>query len=362
VIDALSHFYSAEYATVHRAAYRSALLATEKYNQSREAVRKFLNAQEAEEIVFTRGTTDAINFIARVFPLSSGDEILISEMEHHSNIVPWQMAAERTGAKLCWIPQTSIGTLDWQKAITPQTRIVSIAHMSNVTGTVHPIGEIAKAAHAVGAKLFVDGAQAAACMPVDVQDLQCDFYAFSGHKCYGPSGIGVLYGRKELLDSLPPLDGGGDMIQTVELDRTTYQSAPLRFEAGTPIIGSAIALKAALDFIEKIGRKEIWTHGTSLRKQAEAALLEIPRVKIIGTAPQKGPILTFHIDGIHPLDLASFLDLKGIAIRSGHLCAQPLLRAYGLSSACRASFGVYNTQQDVDRFTSAVRQSVQFLN
>lgn len=361
VIDALTHFYGSEYATVHRAAYRFSVKATEQYNEARVAAQKFLNATASDEIIFTRGTTDAINLIAHVFPFEKGDEILISEMEHHSNIVPWQMAAERTGATLRWIPMRGDGTLDWTSQITPQTRLISLAHISNVTGTINPIQEIAAAAQQVGALLFVDGAQAAGSIPVDVQALQCDFYAFSGHKCYGPTGIGVLFGRKELLEKLPPLYGGGDMIEKVELDRTTYQPAPLRFEAGTPSMGSAIALKTALDFIEKIGREEIASHGKLLREEAEKGLLEIPGLQILGTAEEKGAIVTFHIDKIHPLDLATYLDLQGIAIRSGHLCAQPLLKKYGLTSAARASFGIYNTQQDVDHFISAMRQSLQFL-
>jgi cysteine desulfurase/selenocysteine lyase len=361
VIEALSQFYSTEYATVHRAAYSASLIATQKYHEARQTVQKFIHAKEAEEIVFTRGATDAINLVARTFPFSEGDEIVISEMEHHSNIVPWQMAAQRAKAKIRWIPVLSDGTLDWKNFLTPKTKLVAIGHVSNVTGTINPIREIAKEAHRFRAKILIDGAQAAPSMPVDVQDLGADFYVFSGHKCYGPTGIGILYGKKEVLETLPPLDGGGDMILEVGKETTTYQAPPLRFEAGTPIIGSAIALKTALDFIEGIGREEIFAHGQELLRYAEEKLILIPRLKIIGTAPEKGPILTFSIDGAHPLDIASFLDVKGIAIRSGHLCAQPLLKSFGLTSACRASFGIYNSKQDVDQFVTAMRQLTQIL-
>jgi cysteine desulfurase/selenocysteine lyase len=358
VIDAISQFYSAEYATVHRAAYRASLLATEKYHAARLAAQTFLNAASPEEIIFTRGTTDAINLVARTFPFQKGDEILISEMEHHSNLVPWQMAAQRTGATLRWIPVEPDGTLNYLPHLSPKVRLVALSHISNVTGTINPIAEIARAAHAHGALLLVDGAQAAPHLPIDVQALDCDFYAFSGHKCYGPTGIGILYGKRSLLETLPPFEGGGDMIEEVRMDRTTYQPPPLRFEAGTPITASAIGLHAALTFLQDVRSPD---RENALREQAEKALRQIPGLHVIGSAPDKGPILTFHVDEVHPLDLTSFLDLKGIAVRSGHLCAQPLLRSFGLTTAIRASFGLYNTQQDVDLFVTAVTQSVDRL-
>lgn len=361
VIDALNQFYSFEYATVHRAIYRPSLKATDKYNASREAARKFLNAKFFEEIVFTRGTTDALNLIAKSFgkiAVKPGDEILISEMEHHSNIVPWQMLAKETGADLRWIPVNEKGVLEWEGKINSRTKIVSLAHVSNVTGTINPIQAIAKAAHKVGAAFVVDGAQAAPHMLVDVQKLDCDFYAFSGHKCYGPTGIGILYGKKELLEKMPPIEGGGDMIERVDLDGTSYQQPPLRFEAGTPIIASAIALKPALDFIEEIGREAIAAHEDALYLRAKEQISEISELKIIGTSPQKGPILTFSIDGIHSLDLATLLDLENIAVRSGHLCAQPILRRFGLETATRASFGIYNTLEEVDRFIISLKQNL----
>lgn len=362
MIDALSTFYSEEYATVHRAIYRPSLKASDRYNGTREAVQKFLHAASAEEIVFTRGTTDAINLVAKSYgktALKEGDEILISLMEHHSNIVPWQLIAQETGAKLRYIPVNREGVLEWQGTITPRTKIVALAHVSNVTGTENPIYEIGKAAHLVGGVIVVDGAQSAPHMPVDVQALDCDFYAFSAHKCYGPTGVGVLYGKKALLEKMPPRDGGGDMIQRVDLFSSTYQHPPLKFEAGTPIIASVIAFKASLDFIEEIGRDTMAEHGQKLLALATKQILEIPRVRILGTAPNKGPILTFTVDGVHPLDVATLLDLEQIAIRSGHLCAQPIMRHFGCETAMRASFGIYNTTHDVDRFISSLRKILQ---
>ncbi len=352
VIDAIAKFYSEDYATVHRAIYSQAVKASEQYHESRETAAQFLNA-DSYEIVFTRGTTDAINLVARSFGkafLKPHDEILISEMEHHSNFVPWQMIAKETGATLRFIPMNERGVLEWEGQITSRTKIVALAHMSNVTGTINPIALIAEEAHRVGAVLVVDGAQAAPHMKIDVRALNCDFYAFSGHKCYGPTGVGVLFGKSEWLKKMPPVQGGGDMIAWVEKEETAYQSPPLRFEAGTPIIGSVIALKAALEFVNQ-NRKD-----DTLLEYATQKLLTIPNLKIIGMAPHKGPIITFHIEGIHPLDLATFLDIKNIAIRSGHLCAQPLLRKFGLEAAARASFGLYNTLDEVDRFAAALEQ------
>ena len=357
VIDALTKFYTEDYATVHRAIYRPSLKATEQYNATRAAAARFVNASP-EEIIFTRGTTDAINLVAQSYAsqvLKPGDEILLSEMEHHSNIVPWQMAAQRTGATLRFIPMNEQGILEWEGTISSKTKLVALAHVSNVTGTINPIAEIGRAAHAVGAKFLVDGAQAAPHLKIDVQALHCDFNALSGHKCYGPTGIGILYGKKELLAAMPPIQGGGDMIERVELETTTYQAPPLRFEAGTPLIGSAIALRAALEFVEQHRQPDFLLPYATERLQA------IPDLRILGTAPHKGPILTFHIEGVHPLDLATWLDLKNIAIRSGHLCAQPLLRKFGLAAAARASFGLYNTLEEVDRFADALVEAIHHL-
>lgn len=362
VIDALSSFYGEEYGTVHRAIYRGSLKSTEKYHATREAATKFINAASSEEIVFTRGTTEALNLVARSYgkmALQKGDEILITEMEHHSNIIPWQMIAKETGATLRWISSDTKGVLQWQGTITPRTKIVAIAHMSNVTGTIHPIREIAKEAHRMGAVIVVDGAQAAPHMRVDVQEIDADFYAFSGHKCYGPTGIGILYGKRSLLQKMPPIQGGGDMVDRVEMEMTTYQEPPLRFEAGTPNIGSVIALKAALDFIEEVGRDTIEAHEWDLYSQALEELEKMEGVRILGTAPGKGPLLTFVVEGVHPLDLATFLDMRHIAVRSGHLCAQPILRFFGVESAIRISFGVYNTKEEVTLLMNAVREGIE---
>jgi cysteine desulfurase/selenocysteine lyase len=356
VIDAITKFYAEEYGTVHRAIYQSALIATDKYNAARETVQKFLNAEHVEEIVFTKGTTDSINLVALSWArthLKAGDEILVSEDAHHSNLVPWQMAARTTGATL--------RTFEGIPVLTSATKLVAIAHMTNVTGTIYPIAEIAKEAKKVGAILVVDGAQAAPHLNTDVQALGCDFYAFSSHKCYGPTGVGVLYGKKHLLESMPPIYGGGDMIDRVELQNSTYAKPPLRFEAGTPMIGSVIALKAALDFIERIGKEKIEAHETKLRLHLEVGLRSITGLLILGTDSNKGPLSTFAIEGIHSLDLATLLDLKHIAIRSGNLCAQPTLRKFGLETASRVSFGIYNTMEEVDLFLGELRKIVATL-
>ncbi len=357
VIDALVKFYSQDYATVHRALYSHSIRASEQYHLTRVEAAHFLNA-DPDEIVFTRGTTDAINLVAQSYGrtfLEPGDEILISEMEHHSNFVPWQMLAKEKSLSLRLIPMDERGVLQWEGQITPKTKIVSLAHVSNVTGTINPIREIAAAAHAVGAKMVVDGAQAAPHMRIDVRSLGADFYAFSGHKCYGPTGVGILFGKRELLFSMPPVQGGGDMIAWVEEEGSAYQSPPMRFEAGTPIIGSVIALRSALQFVQK-SAYHLGPH--PLLEYATQELKAIAGLRIIGTAPEKGPIITFHIDGIHPLDLATFLDLKNIAIRSGHLCAQPLLKKFELDAAARVSFGIYNTLEEIDSLVEAVKEVV----
>ncbi|MBM3183683.1 MAG: cysteine desulfurase [Chlamydiae bacterium] len=361
VINAIADFYRKDYATVHRAIYRPSLKATEKYHEAREAAGKFINAEHPSEIIFTRGTTDSINLVAMSLSkslLKPGDEIIVSKVEHHSNLVPWQMVAKETGAILKHIDIDDAGNLLWKGVITEKTKIVSLAHVSNVTGTVNPIREIGRIAHEKGALLIIDGAQAAPHMNVDVQEIDADFYAFSGHKCYGPTGIGILYGKRKLLEKMPPVQGGGDMIADVGLEESTYGEPPLRFEAGTPIIASAIALKTALDFIEEIGRETIHLHEQMLLDRAKERLSSIPQLRILGTAYEKGPILTFHIEGVHPLDLATFLDLKNIAIRSGHLCAKPAMRRFGIEQAARASFGIYNTIEEIDLFCDLVQDTV----
>jgi cysteine desulfurase/selenocysteine lyase len=328
------------------------------------AVQQFVGAERTEEIVFTRGTTEALNLVALSWgraTLRAGDEIAVSEGEHHSNLVPWQMVAKETGAVVKWMPLRDDGTVDFS-GIGKKTKLVAVAHVSNVTGVVHPIREIVKRAHEVGAVVVVDGAQAIGHQKVNVQELGCDFYAFSGHKCYGPTGVGVLYGKFSLLEQMPPVHGGGDMIAKVTLDETTFALPPLRFEAGTPLIGPVIALKSALDFINTIGLHKIAQHETQLHQALEQGLRTIPGLQILGTTPTKAPISTFHIDGVHPLDLATLLDLSHIAIRTGHLCAQPCLRRFGLESVARASIGVYNTMNDVERFLDRLNEVVISLN
>ena len=365
VIHALKEFYEKDYGTVHRAIYRQSLRATEKYAEAREKVCFFLNANSSQEIIFTKGTTDSLNIVATSLTktfLKPGDEILVSEMEHHSNLVPWQMAAKECGATLSFIPMNEQGVLEWEGKITSKTKIVAVAHMSNVTGTMNPIAPISQEAKKVGAFLVVDGAQAAPHMPVDVQKLGCDFYAFSSHKCYGPTGIGVLFGKKELLEVMTPIQGGGDMILRVDLMETTYAPPPLRFEAGTPLIAQAIGFKAALDWIDNVTRSHLYAHTHALRTYTEEKLNEIPGLHILGQAPEKGGLITFTVDGAHPLDIATLLDAEEIAIRSGHLCAQPLLRKFGLESALRVSFAAYNTEADAERFVKALKRIIPLMS
>lgn len=367
VIDALNRFYSEEYATVHRAVYEIAAKATEGYAAVRTKVQQFIGAKEEEEIVFTRGTTDALNLVAYSLGerfIDEGDEIIISVMEHHSNIVPWQLLAGRKGARLRWIPIDQNGELDleaFKRLLSPRTKIVSIAHISNATGTINPVEEIITLAHSVGAKVVIDGAQAAAHLSLNVAELGCDFYAFSGHKIYGPTGIGVLYGKRALLEEMPPYQGGGDMIDQVTTEGTTFQSAPLKFEAGTPMIAEVIGLGAAIDYLTSLGLDEIALWEQKLLKRATQRLEGIANIKLVGTAPEKGPIITFTVDGLHALDLGTLLSLKGVAIRTGHLCAQPTLKHFGVSSLARISFGLYNTFEEIDASIQALKESMLLL-
>ena len=367
VIDAVSDFYTNRYATVNRSVYDFASKASANYNLVRQKVKCFLKAASVDEIIFTKSATEAINLVAHClgkFYLQPGDEVLISEMEHHSNIVPWYMCCREKGAELKVIPVNESGEIlfeQFQKLLSNKTKIVSIAHMSNVLGTINPIAEIVKEAHAKGAKVVVDGAQSAAHMAIDVQKLEVDFYAFSAHKMYGPTGIGILYGKHSLLEIIPPYQGGGDMINEVAFDRITYQKPPLKFEAGTPMIAEVIGLGAALDYIETIEQSQFIAWEKDLLEYATQALNEIKGLKIIGTAKQKGPILSFSIDGFHPLDLATLLDLRGIAIRTGHLCAQPILKRYNLNSLCRISLAFYNTFEEIDLFVHALKEALLLL-
>ena len=367
VIDAITRFYEQEYGTVHRAVYTLAASATERYEAVRGQVAKFLNASSSQEIVFTRGTTDAINLVAHSYGkafIQKGDEIIISEMEHHSNIVPWQMLCQEKGALLKIIPITDNTELDlsaYRALLTSRTKLVAVAHMSNVTGTIHPIAEIIRLAHEKGAKVLIDGAQSAAHLTIDVQALDCDFYAFSGHKVFGPTGVGVLYGKAELLARMPPLQGGGDMIEKVTLKGTTYQSAPLKFEAGTPMIAQVIGLGAALSYIESWGKDQIQDWEKQLLVYATEKLKTIEGLKIIGEAQEKGPIISFVIPNVHHLDLGTFLDAQGIALRTGHHCAQPLMQRLGLSGTTRVSLAVYNSFEDIDRFIEALQECLNYL-
>jgi cysteine desulfurase/selenocysteine lyase len=364
VIDAISNFYSDHYGTVHRAVYELAGEATANYNAVRTKVQHFLNAKSSDEIIFTKGTTEAINLVAFSFGeahIEPGDEILISAMEHHSNIVPWQLLAERKKAHLKIIPLLQNGELDleaYEKLLSSRTKLVSIAHISNVLGIVNPLKTIIKAAHQKGAKVFVDGAQSAPHLKIDVQDLDCDFFAFSGHKIYGPTGIGVLYGKKELLDQMPPYQGGGDMIQTVTFEKTTFQPSPLKFEAGTPMIAQVIGLGAALDYIQSYGLDKIHAYETALMKHALKKLTQIEGIRILGPIENRTSLITFNIEGVHPLDAATLLDLQGIAVRSGHLCAQPLLQHFGCSTALRLSLASYNTMEEIDFFCQSLESAV----
>lgn len=368
VIDAMSHFYRQKYATVHRSLYDFASQATADYNQVRKAAKEFLNAAFLEEIVFTRGTTDGINLVASSFGkafVQSGDEIIISVMEHHSNILPWQLLCEERKAHLKVIPVNDRGELileEFEKLLSPRTKMVSIAHMSNATGTINPIETIIKMAHAYGAKVLIDGAQAAAHMPVDVQQLGADFYVFSGHKAYGPTGVGVLYGKRALLEKMPPYQGGGDMVESVSMQLSTYQAPPLKFEAGTPMICEVIGLGEALAFIEAIGRHRIAAWEKELLEYATKRIETIKRLKILGTAENKGALISFSIDGVHPLDIGTLLDIRGIAVRTGQLCAQPLLQRFNTPSITRVSFGIYNTFEEVDHFISSLKEVLLLLN
>jgi cysteine desulfurase/selenocysteine lyase len=360
VLDAIRHSYEAEYANVHRGLHYLANAATEAYEGAREDVRAFLNAGSTDEIVFTRSATGALNLVASSFgrmAIGPGDEIVISLLEHHSNIVPWHFHRERNGAVLKWVPVSEEGVFDlqaYEQMLTPKTKIVSVTHMSNVTGTVTPVKEIIRIAHERGIPVLLDGSQAAVHMPVDVRDLDVDFYVVTGHKLYGPTGIGVLYAKKEWLDRMPPYEGGGEMIRTVSEDEVTYADPPSRFEAGTPALVQAVGLGAALRYMTGLGREAILAHETRLRDYAHERLGAINSLRIFGTAPDKGAIVAFEMKGAHAHDVAHILDRYGIAVRAGTHCAQPLLARYGVTSTCRASFGLYNTLEEIDTLATAL--------
>ncbi len=359
VIEAISHYYEHDHANVHRGVHTLSQRATDAQEGGREAARRLVNARERAEIIFTRGTTEAINLVAYALreSLQPGDEILVSQMEHHSNIVPWQLACQRSGARLNVVPITSRGELrldEFHQRLSDRTRLVAIAHVSNALGTVNPVAEICAAARSRGIPVLLDGAQAIAHQKVDVQALGCDFYAFSGHKMCGPTGIGVLYGRRERLEQLPPFQGGGDMILSVSFEHTEYNELPYKFEAGTPDVAGAVGLGAAIGYLESIGIDAIAAYEAELLDYATRAVAALPGVRIIGEAPEKAGVLSFTLDGIHPHDLGTVLDHQGVAIRAGHHCAQPVMDFFKVGGTARASFAFYNTHREVDQLVAGI--------
>lgn len=367
VIDALSNYYSQYNANIHRGIHTLAEEATMAYEATRDAVRDFVGAAEREEIIFTRGTTEAINLVAYTWGrmhVGKGDEILISGMEHHSNIVPWQILCAEKGALLKVVPVEADGSLSmtgFRELLSERTKLVAIVHVSNALGTVNPVKEMITAAHKVGARVLVDGAQSAVHLDIDVQDLDCDFFAFSGHKVYGPTGVGALYGKRELLETMPVFQGGGEMIKEVSFEGTTYADLPYKYEAGTPNIADTVALKAALDFIAGIGKAQIRAHEEELLAYATAQLKAIPGLKIIGEAAEKVSVLSFVIEGIHPQDIGVLLDNMGIAVRTGHHCTQPLMKRFGIPGTVRASFALYNEQSEIDVLIAALHKTIKML-
>ena len=360
VIETMRRVYESEYANVHRGAYYLSERATELYEGARDKVRDFLNARDRKEIIFTGNVTAAINLVAKVWGeenLSAGDEIIISEMEHHSNIVPWQMLRDAKDLKLKIAPVSDDGEFlmdEFKALLTDRTKLVAIAHVSNVLGTIVPAKEIVRLSHDAGAKVLFDGAQAAVHMPVDVQDLDCDFYGITGHKLYGPTGIGVLYGKEEILDAMPPFMGGGDMISSVSFEKSTWAPLPAKFEAGTPPIVQAIGLGAAIDYVTALGWQPILDHERDLLNYATQRLASIDDLKIIGTAPNKAAVISFTLGAVHPHDISTIIDRAGVAIRAGHHCAEPLMDRMGVPATARASFGLYNTRADADVLVEAL--------
>jgi len=367
VLERLEHAYTAEYANVHRGLHYLANAATEAYEDAREKVRAFLNAARKEEIVFTRNATEAINLVAYTFGrerIKAGDEIVLSIMEHHSNVVPWHFLRERQGAVIKWAPVDDDGNFlidEFEKLLTVRTKLVAITHMSNMLGTLVPVKEVVRRAHGRGIPVLIDGAQAAVHLDIDVQDIGCDFYAVTGHKLYGPSGIGALYGRYEHLAAMPPFNGGGEMIREVFEDRIIYGEPPHKFEAGTPPIVQAIGLGAAIDYIDSIGKPRIKAHEAALLDYAQQRLREINSLRIFGTAKDKGPIVSFEIKGTHPHDISTIIDRSGVAVRAGTHCVMPLLARFGVTATCRASFALYNTREEVDGLARALMKAQDFF-
>jgi len=368
VIEALRNFYEHENANVHRGLHTLSSRATEAYEKARKRVAEYIGAPSADDIIFTRGTTEGINLVAQAWGgkfIREGDVILLTEMEHHSNLVPWQLLAERTGARLRFVPVLDDGTLDLAhlpKLLTQEVKLFAFTHISNSLGTINPVAELCEKAHAVGALALVDAAQSVGHLTLNVGDLGCDFMAFSGHKMCGPTGIGALYARKEILDSIPPWHGGGEMIVSVALEKSTFKKAPHRFEAGTPNIAGAIGLAAAIDYLNGIGRAAIFQHDLQLARYACDRLTELPRTRVFGPAEERGALVGFVMDATHPHDLTTFADQYGLALRGGHHCNQPLMRRFGVSGTTRASFYFYNTKEEIDRMIEILHKAARFFS
>ena len=362
VLDALTHYYAYQNANIHRGVYVLSAEATAAYDEARKKVQHFVNAQSSQEVIFTRNSTESINLVAHSFGrenVGPGDEVLITHMEHHANIVPWQLLCERSGARLRVAPINDQGELlmdEFAQCLNARTKLVAIVHLSNSLGTINPVSEVIQLAHQQDVPVLIDGSQAAYHMPIDVQALDCDFYVFTGHKLYGPTGIGVLYGRERLLDSMPPFLGGGDMIRSVTFDKTTYADLPAKFEAGTPHIAGAVGLGAAVDYITAVGFDKISNHEAQLLEYGTAVLSEIPGLQLIGTARNKASILSFVLKGAHPHDIGTIVDMEGVSIRTGHHCTQPLMDRFGIPATARASIAMYNTHQEIDQLVHALHR------
>jgi len=367
VIERITRYYERENANIHRGVYALSAEATAMHDAARARVAAFINARHEREVIFTRGTTEGVNLVAQAWghaTLRTGDEIVVTAMEHHSNIVPWQLVAAQRGAVVRAAPVNEAGELDLdglQRLLTKRTKMVAVVHLSNALGTINPVKRIAEMAHAAGALVLVDGAQSAAHLPVDVQEIGCDFFAFSGHKLFGPTGIGALWGREALLDRMPPWQGGGDMIGTVSMEGSTWAPLPAKFEAGTPHIAGAVGLEAAIDFLAGFDPSAVAAHEHDLLAYATALVGAMPEVTLVGTAREKASVLSFTVDGVHPHDLGTVLDAEGICIRAGHHCAQPLMRRFGLVATARASFSIYNTREDVDALAAGVEKAKEML-
>lgn len=362
VIDAIRNYYERDNANIHRGVHFLSERATEEYERARRVAQRFVNAADSREIIFTRGTTESINLVAQTYGrkhVGAGDEVLLTAMEHHSNIVPWQLLCEEKGARLRVAPIGDRGELlveEFEKLLGPRTKVVALPHVSNALGTVNPVAKLVEMAHRWNAPVLIDGAQAAPHAPINVQALGCDFYAFSGHKVYGPTGIGVLYGKAALLDAMPPYQGGGDMISSVTFEKTTYNKLPYKFEAGTPNVSGAIGLGAALEYVDRLGIAKIAAHEDEVLAYGMDAVSALPDITLIGTAPHKAGVISFVMNGIHPHDIGTILDQEGIAVRTGHHCAQPVMQRFNIPATARASFALYNTKQEVDALVRGIRK------